>query len=462
MEFEKIKIEKAVNEGKCLTRVDQFVLFTERTVPGDVADLEVRKKKKNYADARVLRFHERGPDYIQPFCQHFEYCGGCKWQQLTYSAQLKMKQSLVTELLHNIGKVDLPEIMPILGSENTTAYRNKIEYSFTHRKWVPDLAQLDTEEHRAAGYHISGRFDKVLEIKTCFLQDGLGNAIRDFITAFALEHNFTFFNLRDQTGFLRNMILRNTLSGEWMLIICFHADEPENRLALLEAVKQAFPQIVSLCFVINEKRNDTITDLPVQVYNGTGYLMEKMGSLQFKVSPKAFFQVNVKQAVRLYNAAKAMAGIKPADIVYDLYTGTGSIACYIASSCKKVVGLEYVPEAIEDAKVNAGLNNIHNTDFFAGDIKDLLTGAFFATHGMPDVVITDPPRTGMHEDVVKQLLQASPRTIVYISCNAATQARDLFLLKEKYTVEAVQPVDMFPHTSHIENIVKLELSGESL
>lgn len=462
MEFEKVVIEKAVNEGKCLTRVDQFVLFTERTVPGDVVDLEVRKKKKNYADARVTRFHERGPDYIQPFCQHFEFCGGCKWQQLKYDAQLKMKQTLVSELLHNIGKVELPEMQPILGSERITAYRNKIEYSFTHRKWVPDLAQLDTEEHRAAGYHISGRFDKVMEIKTCHLQDELGNAIRDFITAFALAHNYTFFNLRDQTGFLRNMILRNTIAGDWMLILCFHADEPENRIALLDAVKEAFPQIVSLCYVINEKRNDTITDLPVQLYHGVEYLSERLGALQFKISPKAFFQVNVKQAIRMYDAAKAMAGLTENDIVYDLYTGTGSIACYIASECKKVVGLEYVPEAIEDAKVNAALNGIGNTDFFAGDIKDLLTTSFFAEHGYPDVVITDPPRTGMHEDVVMQLLQAAPRCIVYISCNAATQARDLFLLKEKYDVKAVQPVDMFPHTSHIENIVKLEFRKEGL
>jgi 23S rRNA (uracil1939-C5)-methyltransferase len=455
MKFENITIEKAVNEGKCLTRIDNMVVFTQRTVPGDVVDLEYNKKKKNYADAQVTAFHSRGESYSPPFCPHFDYCSGCKWQQMQYPAQLVLKQNSVQEALLNIGKVELPQINPIIGSPNITYYRNKMEYSFTHKKWVPNLEQLDTEEHNALGLHVAGRFDKVLDIVDCHLQDDLGNNIRNFVRDFAIKNNYTFFDLRDQHGMLRNIILRNNTAGEWMLILMFIEDDAEAIKTMMEALKEQFPQIKCLLYVINAKRNDTITDLPVHTYWGDHFLMESLGSLHFKISPKAFFQVNVPQAKVLYDIAKDFAELKKDDIVYDLYTGTGSIACYIAGDCKKVIGLEYVPEAIEDAISNATLNNIDNASFYAGDIKDLLTESFFAEHGKPDVIITDPPRVGMHADVIAQILIAAPGRIVYVSCNASTQARDLALLDEKYKVMKVQPVDMFPHTSHVENVVVL-------
>ncbi len=457
MKFENVSIEKAVNEGKCITRIDNMVVFTERTVPGDVVDLEYFKKRKKFAEAKVTQFHSRGDDYSAPFCPQFNHCSGCKWQQMKYAAQLKLKQITVEESLVNIGKLALPEINTILGSENETYYRNKMEYSFTHKKWVPNLAQLDVEEHKALGLHVSGRFDKVLDIEDCHLQADLGNQIRNFVKAFAIENGFTFFNLRDQVGLLRNLIVRNNQAGEWMFILMFSEDNQEAIVTILEAVRHKFPQITSLLYVINSKRNDTITDLKVNTYFGNEYLMENIGALQFKISPKAFFQVNVPQATKLYEITKKYAALSKDDVVYDLYTGTGSIACFIADKCKKVIGLEYVPEAIEDAKVNATLNGITNTEFYSGDIKDLLTAAFFETHGAPDVIITDPPRSGMHTDVIAAIMNAAPKRVVYVSCNAATQARDLALLDEKYKVMQVQPVDMFPHTSHVENVVCLEL-----
>lgn len=456
MKFENITIEKAVNEGKCITRIDNMVVFTQRTVPGDVVDLEYHKKKKNYADATVTQFHSRGESYSAPFCPHFDYCSGCKWQQMQYDAQLPLKQTSVEESLVNIGKVELPTIQTIIGSPNITHYRNKMEYSFTHKKWVPNLAQLDVEEHQALGLHVAGRFDKVLDITDCHLQNDLGNGIRNFVKDYAIQNQVTFFDLRMQHGMLRNLILRNNTAGEWMLILMFHSNEPEIITNMMEAIKLNFPQITSLLYVINSKRNDTITDLPVHTYAGNDFLMESLGNLKFKISPKAFFQVNVPQAKTLYDITREFAQLTPQDIVYDLYTGTGSIACYVAADCKKVIGLEYVSEAIEDAKSNAALNNINNTSFFAGDIKDLLTEDFFLEHGAPNVVITDPPRTGMHADVITQIINAKPQRVVYVSCNAATQARDLTFFDEFYKVTKVQPVDMFPHTSHVENIVCLE------
>ncbi len=457
MKIENVTIEKAVNEGKCITRIDNMVVFTQRTVPGDVVDLEYHKKKRNYADANITHFYSRGENYSAPFCPHFNYCSGCKWQQLQYDAQLGLKQITVEEALVNIGKVELPPINPIVGSAKVTHYRNKMEYSFTHKKWVPELTQLDLEEHKALGLHMAGRFDKVLDITDCHLQDDLGNQIRNFVKDSAIQNEITFFNLRDQNGMLRNLILRNNTAGEWMFILMFFENDAPLIAALLEAVKNQFPSITSLLYVINSKRNDTITDLPVHTYWGNDFLMEIMGGLKFKISPKAFFQVNVAQAKVLYDITKNFAQLSPTDIVYDLYTGTGSIACYIADRCKKVIGLEYVPEAIEDAKTNAQLNNIKNTSFYAGDIKDLLTEAFFDAHGAPDVIITDPPRNGMHADVISQILRAKPKRVVYVSCNAATQARDLAVFDELYKVTQVQPVDMFPHTSHVENVVCLEL-----
>ncbi len=457
MKFENIIIEKAVNEGKCLTRIDNMVIFTQRTVPGDMVDIEYHKKKKNYADAQVTAFHSRGETYSPPFCPHFNYCSGCKWQQMQYHAQLELKQKTVEESMVNIGKVELPEIKPILGSPDITWYRNKMEYSFTHKKWVPNLEQLDTEQHHALGLHMAGRFDKVLDITDCHLQSDLGNSIRNFVRDFAIKNNYTFFNLRDQVGLLRNIILRNTIAGDWMVIIMFHEEDTQAISSIMEALKEQFPAIKCLLYVINAKRNDTITDLEVHTYWGDNFLMESLGNLKYKISPKAFFQVNVPQAKVLYDITKDFASLEKSDIVYDLYTGTGSIACYIASDCNRVVGLEYVPEAIEDAKINARLNNIDNTSFYAGDIKDLLTEAFFTAHGKPDVIITDPPRNGMHAEVILQMINAAPKRIVYVSCNAATQARDLALFDSKYKVTRVQPLDMFPHTSHVENVVCLEL-----
>jgi 23S rRNA (uracil1939-C5)-methyltransferase len=457
MILQNIKIEKAVNEGKCLSRVDKMVVFTERTVPGDIADLDIYKKKKNYAEARVVEFHARGENYTQPFCEHFDWCSGCKWQQMQYPAQLTMKQQNVEELLVSIAKVELPEIKPIIGSVLTRGYRNKVEYTFTHKKWVPSLDQLDREEHKALGYHIAGRFDKVLDINACHLQEDTGNSIRNFVKAYALEHQLTFFDLRAQKGFLRNMILRNNTRGEWMVIMIFHIDEPELGIPLLDALKTRFPEITSLCYVINGKQNDTINDLEVKTYSGRSYLEETIATLVYRISPKAFFQVNVPQARTMYGIAKEFAGINKDDIVYDLYTGTGSIACFVAGECNKVVGLEYIEEAVIDARENARINGIENALFFSGDIKDILDDSFFEDHGRPDILITDPPRTGMHEDVVRQILKASPRRIIYISCNVATQARDMAILDAQYRVTRVQPIDMFPHTSHVENIVCLDL-----
>jgi 23S rRNA (uracil1939-C5)-methyltransferase len=436
------------------------VVFTERTVPGDIADLEIYKKKKNYAEARVLEFYSRGENYSLPFCQHFEWCSGCKWQQMKYEAQLEMKQHNVQELLVSIARVNLPSIEKIIGSEKTRGYRNKVEYTFTHKKWVPQLEQLDREEHRALGYHIAGRYDKVLDIDACHLQEDTGNRIRNFIRQYALEYQLSFFDLRAQQGLLRNIIIRNNTRGDWMVIVVFHRDEPEQGVAMLEAIKKQFPEISSLCYVINEKQNDTINDLEVKLYSGHLYIEETLGRLIFRISPKAFFQVNVPQARNLYSIAKEYASITKNDIVYDLYTGTGSIACFVAHESKKVIGLEYIEDAVTDAKENARINNISNAEFYAGDIKDILDDAFFETHGRPDILITDPPRTGMHEDVVRQILKAEPARIVYISCNVATQARDLAILDEKYKVTRVQPVDMFPHTSHVENIVCLELRSK--
>ena len=414
-------------------------------------------------EAEVIRFVEKSAVREEPFCEHFGVCGGCKWQNLPYDKQLEMKQRQVYEQLTRIGKVELPEFMPILGSRKIREYRNKLEFGCSNKRWMTreEIASGEPAgEMRAIGFHITGAFDKILPIHNCHLMDGLQNEIRNFIYQYAIDNDLTFFDLRQQTGLLRDVMVRNSNTGEWMVLVQFHYDEEGDRersLQLMEALADRFPQITSLLYVDNQKCNDTFGDLELTLYKGNDHIFEIMEGLRFKVGPKSFYQTNTDQAYHLYSVARQFAGLTGEEVVYDIYTGTGTIANFVARSAKKVVGIEYVPEAIEDAKVNSDINGIGNTLFFAGDMKDILTDEFIAGHGRPDVIITDPPRAGMHPDVVETILRAKPRRIVYVSCNPATQARDLQLLDRLYKVVAVQPVDMFPHTPHVENVVALEL-----
>ena len=440
-----------------------MVVFVPFCVPGDIVDLQVRKKRHSYMEAEVIRFVEKSAVREEPFCEHFGVCGGCKWQNLPYDKQLEMKQRQVYEQLTRIGKVELPEFMPILGSRKIREYRNKLEFGCSNKRWMTreEIASGEPAgEMRAIGFHITGAFDKILPIHNCHLMDGLQNEIRNFIYQYAIDNDLTFFDLRQQTGLLRDVMVRNSNTGEWMVLVQFHYDEEGDRersLQLMEALADRFPQITSLLYVDNQKCNDTFGDLELTLYKGNDHIFEIMEGLRFKVGPKSFYQTNTDQAYHLYSVARQFAGLTGEEVVYDLYTGTGTIANFVARSAKKVVGIEYVPEAIEDAKVNSDINGIGNTLFFAGDMKDILTDEFIAGHGRPDVIITDPPRAGMHPDVVETILRAKPRRIVYVSCNPATQARDLQLLDRLYKVVAVQPVDMFPHTPHVENVVALEL-----
>jgi 23S rRNA (uracil1939-C5)-methyltransferase len=462
--MEKVSITEAAAEGKALARVENMVVFVDNAVPGDVADLQVTRKKSNYREARAINFHVLSDKRTEPACSHFGVCGGCKWQNMQYQHQLFYKQKQVKDNLERLGKVPLPEIFPILGSENEYYYRNKLEFTFSHRGWMTDEEIKSGEnfgDRPALGFHIPGMFDKILDIKKCFLQPEPSNAVRDAVKKYAVENGLEFFNTREQTGFLRNIIIRNTSTGELMVNVIFAKEDKEKREGLLNFISSQFPVITSLLFTINTKRNDTINDLEVQSFKGPDYIMEEMPGfettekLKFKIGAKSFFQTNTQQAYRLYKIAAEFAELKNTDLVYDLYTGTGTIACFVAGKAKKVVGIEYVPTAIEDAKENAALNNISNTSFVAGDMKDVLSSDFVKENGKPDVIITDPPRAGMHEDVVKRLLEIEARRIVYVSCNPATQARDIALLAEKYSAEKVQPVDMFPHTHHVENVVSL-------
>ena len=440
-----------------------MVVFVPFCVPGDIVDLQVRKKRHSYMEAEVIRFVEKSAVREEPFCEHFGVCGGCKWQNLPYDKQLEMKQRQVYEQLTRIGKVELPEFMPILGSRKIREYRNKLEFGCSNKRWMTreEIASGEPAgEMRAIGFHITGAFDKILPIHNCHLMDGLQNEIRNFIYQYAIDNDLTFFDLRQQTGLLRDVMVRNSNTGELMVLVQFHYDEEGDRersLQLMEALADRFPQITSLLYVDNQKCNDTFGDLKLTLYKGNDHIFEIMEGLRFKVGPKSFYQTNTDQAYHLYSVARQFAGLTGEEVVYDLYTGTGTIANFVARSAKKVVGIEYVPEAIEDAKVNSDINGIGNTLFFAGDMKDILTDEFIAGHGRPDVIITDPPRAGMHPDVVETILRAKPRRIVYVSCNPATQARDLQLLDRLYKVVAVQPVDMFPHTPHVENVVALEL-----
>lgn len=459
--LEKILITDVAAEGKALARVDDLVVFAPYVVPGDVVDLQVRRNKHSYAEAEAVRFHERSPLREEPFCQHFGVCGGCKWQCLKYEEQLRYKQKQVVDALTRIGKVELPEVMPILGSRHTRAYRNKLEFGFSNKKWLT-LEQISSgvvfDNMNAVGFHIPGAFDKILDIDHCYLMDDVNNRIRNDIRQYAFDHGLSFFDLRAQQGLLRGMMLRNSATGELMLLMQFHwtsQHEQQEAMALMQHLSEKFPEVTSLLYVNNLKANDTVGDLDIQTFAGTDFIYETMEGLRFKVGPKSFYQTNTEQAYELYSVARKFAALTGSELVYDLYTGTGTIANFVARQARAVVGIEYVPEAIEDAKVNAELNQIDNASFFAGDMKDILTREFLEEHGRPDVIITDPPRAGMHKDVVDTILFAAPQRIVYVSCNPATQARDLQLLNADYKVEAVQPVDMFPHTHHVENVVLL-------
>ena len=457
--LQNITITDVAAEGKAIAKVEGMTVFIPYAVPGDVADIQLTKKKSNYAEGRAVRFEKYSDKRTEAFCDHFGVCGGCKWQILPYEEQLKYKQQQVTDNLTRIGKVELPGISPILGAPQTTFYRNKLEFTFSNKRWLTEQeisAENELKPMNGLGFHIPGKFDKVLDIRTCWLQDDVSNQIRNAIRAFCVENDYPFFDLRNQNGLMRTLIIRNTSIGEWMLIVVFYKEDEEKRTALLNFLVDTFPQITSLLYIINEKANDTITDQEVNVWHGRDHIFEEMEGLRFKIGAKSFYQTNSAQAYNLYKIAREFAGLSGSELVYDLYTGTGTIANFVARSAKKVIGIEYVPEAIEDAKENARVNSIDNTLFFAGDMKDILNENFIAEHGRPDVIITDPPRAGMHDDVIGSILFAEPQRIVYVSCNPATQARDLNLLDSKYRVARVQPVDMFPHTHHVENVVLLE------
>ena len=490
--LEGVTIEAVAAEGKCLFHWNDLVVFVPWCVPGDVCDVQLRRKKHSFAEGEVVRFVKYSDVRAVPFCQHFGVCGGCKWQNLPYEEQLRVKQQQVYDQLSRIGKIELPEFRPILGSVKTTEYRNKLDFGCANKRWLTkeEMESLPpapsqgggAKDVPAIGFHITGAFDKILPIEKCWLMDDLHNKIRNEIRDYAIQHDISFFDLRQQVGLLRDVIIRNSASGELMVIIQFHLDaspapseggeivhpSPENRwesedgkkaLALLQHIADTFPQITSLMYLDNQKCNDTIGDQDILVFKGTDHIFELMEDLKFKVGPKSFYQTNTEQAYHLYSVAREFAfsplTSHPSPLIYDLYTGTGTIANFVARQARQVIGIEYVPEAIEDAKENSRINGIDNTLFYAGDMKDILTDDFIAKHGRPDVIITDPPRAGMHPDVVKTILRAAPQRIVYVSCNPATQARDLHDMDADYRVAAVQPVDMFPHTPHVENVVLL-------
>ena len=472
--LEGVTIEAVAAEGKSLFHWNDLVVFVPFCVPGDVCDVQIRRKKHSFAEGEVVRFVDYSKVRAVPFCQHFGVCGGCKWQNLPYDEQLKFKQQQVYDQLHRIGKIELPEFRPILGSVKTQEYRNKLDFGCSNRRYLTNDEIRSGQEFQrdAIGFHVTGAFDKVLPIEKCWLMDDLHNRIRNEIRDYAISHGLSFFDLRAQVGLLRDVIIRNSASGEWLVIIQFclsptHSEETgswdsedgKKAFALMQHVADTFPQITSLMYLNNQKCNDTIGDQDILLFKGKDHIYELMEDLKFKVGPKSFYQTNTEQAYHLYSVAREFALSQPSTLnpplIYDLYTGTGTIANFVARQARQVIGIEYVPEAIEDAKINSQINGIDNTLFFAGDMKDILTDEFIQEHGRPDVIITDPPRAGMHPDVVKTILRAAPERIVYVSCNPATQARDLHDLDAQYRVVAVQPVDMFPHTPHVENVVLL-------
>ena len=467
--LEHITIESVAAEGKCIFHYDDKVVFVPFCVPGDVVDVQITKKKHSFMEGRVERIISYSKVRKTPMCEHFGICGGCKWQNLPYEEQLKAKQQQVFDQLTRIGKVELPPFQPILGSVKTKEYRNKLEFGCANKRWYTkeEIAALPPKEEgqegnlseSAIGFHITGAFDKIYPIKKCWLMDDLHNEIRNEISRYAKENSISFYDIRAQHGLLRDLMMRNSNTGEFMLLVQFHYDEEgdeQKAMQLLQHIADTFPQITSLIYVDNQKGNDTFGDLELTTFKGTDFIYETMEDLKFKVGPKSFYQTNTDQAYHLYCVARSFAQLTGGELVYDLYTGTGTIANFVAHQAKQVIGIEYVPEAIEDAKENSHVNGINNTLFYAGDMKDILTDDFIQEHGQPDVIITDPPRAGMHADVVKVILNASPKRIVYVSCNPATQARDLQLMDADYKVAAVQPVDMFPHTPHVENVVLLE------
>lgn len=455
---ENVEITGVAAEGKSIARVDDMVVFIPYGAPGDVVNIKLDKKKRSYAEAHIVDMVKPSPDRVTPTCEHFGVCGGCKWQHIPYESQLRYKRDQVVDALTRIAKVEIPEVNPTLGSKETFCYRNKLEYTFSCKCWITfeDLRSgREIADRNALGFHIPGAFDKVLDIKKCWLQDDLSNRIRLFVRQYALAKGYEFYDIKAQQGLMRTLMVRIASTGEVMLIVVFARPEQEKIDDMMGAIAAEFPEITSLLYVVNQKVNDTIADQEVITYRGRDYINEEMEGLQFRIGPKSFYQTNSLQAYELYKVARRMACLKPDDLVYDLYTGTGTIANFVARQVKKVVGIEYVPEAIADAKLNSEVNGIDNTIFFAGDMKDVLTDGFIEEHGRPDVMIIDPPRAGMHEDVVNVILNARPERIVYVSCNPATQARDLALMDSLYRVEEVQPVDMFPHTHHVENVVRM-------
>lgn len=458
-EYENVTISAVAAEGKSIARIDDMVVFIPYGAPGDIANVKLDKKKKNYGEGHITELVKPSELRVEPFCPHFGICGGCKWQHLPYSYQLECKQQQVVDAMQRIAKVDMPPINNILGSAETERYRNKLEFTFSNKCWLT-FEQMNSgeifEDRNALGFHIPGAFDKVLDIKECHLQVGISDSIRLFIRSYAIEHGYEFYDIRQQHGFMRNIIIRTTTTGEVMLIVVFGEDDKNKIDDLLSAINKQFPEITSLMYVVNRKVNDTIADQEVLLYSGRDFIEERMGDLKFRVGPKSFYQTNSLQAYELYKVARRMAALTGNELVYDLYTGTGTIANFVAHDASKVIGIEYVADAIEDAKLNSRTNVIDNTLFYAGDMKDVLTDEFVAEHGVPDVMIIDPPRAGMHQDVADVILNAEPARIVYVSCNPATQARDIALLDCKYRVVEVQPVDMFPHTQHVENVVALE------
>jgi len=463
---EKIRIDNVeiidiAEGGKGVGKAEDLVFFIQHAIPGDIVDVEIQKKKKNFAEANVIELRTPSLHRTEAFCKHFGVCGGCKWQHMTYEAQLFYKQKSVEDALTRIGKVDTSFIEPILPSEETTYYRNKLEYTFSNQRWLTpeEISRNEEFERNALGFHVPLRFDKILTIDHCYLQADPSNAIRNSLSDFAIQKGISFYDLRRHEGVLRNLIIRNTSIGELMVIVVFAYPEGDNINDVMRFLQASFPEITSLLYIVNQKKNDTIFDQDIQVFAGRDHIFETMAELRFKIGAKSFYQTNSLQAYELYKLTKDFAGLNGTELVYDLYTGAGTIANFIAKDARKVVGVEYVPTAIDDAKINAEINGIENTDFFAGDMKDILNDEFITFHGKPDVIITDPPRAGMHPDVVEKLLEIGADKIVYVSCNAATQARDLTVLTQKYEVSRIKPVDMFPHTQHVENVVLLTLKN---
>ena len=455
--LENVEITGIGAEGKAIGRVDNFVIFVEDAVPGDFTDVLIYRKKKNYAEGRSVNIRIPSPDRMDPFCEHFGVCGGCKWQHLSYEKQLAFKQQNIADALERIGKLELPVLLPIIGSAKTKHYRNKLEYTFSNRSWLTrkELSDGDSKEMPALGFHVPLRFDKILDIKKCYLQDDLSNDIRIEVRNFCIANEMKFFDLISQEGGMRNLIIRNSSAGEWMVIVVFHSEDEANRNKLLNHLKEKFTFITSLLFIINTKKNDTIFDLEIQLFHGKEYIVEKMEKLSYRISAKSFYQTNSYQAYELYKVVRNFAQLTGTENIYDLYTGTGTIATFLSGNARQVSGIDYIEDAIRDARQNAIDNNIRNISFFAGDIKDILNDDFINKNGRPDVIVTDPPRAGMHEDVIKSIRKAAPEKIVYVSCNPSTQARDLQLLSDDFRIEKIQPVDMFPHTSHVENVTLL-------